>query len=82
MCIFIFILFCFLHVSPSHPTVQDKNLTMAKALYEQMVKDGIAVDELSLKRLAVLYREAGEDVPFSEPPVSHLHTVIMQDMAG
>uniref|UniRef100_A0A3P8RXI5 PROP1-like PPR domain-containing protein n=1 Tax=Amphiprion percula TaxID=161767 RepID=A0A3P8RXI5_AMPPE len=48
--------------------VLDKDLTSAKALYEQMQKEGIVVDELSLKRLAVLYRNAGETAPFPEPP--------------
>uniref|UniRef100_A0A672JT29 Leucine rich pentatricopeptide repeat containing n=1 Tax=Salarias fasciatus TaxID=181472 RepID=A0A672JT29_SALFA len=49
----------------------------AKALHEQMQKEGIAADELSLKRLAGLYREAGETLPFPEPPVrlkTHTHT--------
>uniref|UniRef100_A0A672JS70 Pentacotripeptide-repeat region of PRORP domain-containing protein n=1 Tax=Salarias fasciatus TaxID=181472 RepID=A0A672JS70_SALFA len=41
----------------------------AKALHEQMQKEGIAADELSLKRLAGLYREAGETLPFPEPPL-------------
>uniref|UniRef100_A0AAQ5YEK7 PROP1-like PPR domain-containing protein n=1 Tax=Amphiprion ocellaris TaxID=80972 RepID=A0AAQ5YEK7_AMPOC len=50
----------------------DKDLTSAKALYEQMQKEGIVVDELSLKRLAVLYRNAGETAPFPEPPVREL----------
>uniref|UniRef100_I3IX20 Leucine rich pentatricopeptide repeat containing n=1 Tax=Oreochromis niloticus TaxID=8128 RepID=I3IX20_ORENI len=45
-----------------------QDLPAAKALHEQMQKEGIVVDELSLKRLAVLYREAGETVPFPEPP--------------
>uniref|UniRef100_A0A7N8XIR9 Leucine rich pentatricopeptide repeat containing n=1 Tax=Mastacembelus armatus TaxID=205130 RepID=A0A7N8XIR9_9TELE len=54
--------------------VLDKDLVSAKALYEQMQKEGVVVDELSLKRLAVLYREAGEPVPFPEPPVSCVHT--------
>ncbi|XP_071336267.1 leucine-rich PPR motif-containing protein, mitochondrial [Trachinotus anak] len=48
----------------------DKDLPSAKALYEQMQKEGIVVDELSLKRLAGLYRTAGEPVPFTEPPES------------
>ncbi|XP_015233698.1 PREDICTED: leucine-rich PPR motif-containing protein, mitochondrial [Cyprinodon variegatus] len=48
----------------------DKDLPSAKALYEQMQKEGLEVDELSLKRLAGLYREAGETAPFSEPPES------------
>uniref|UniRef100_A0A8C6KH54 Leucine rich pentatricopeptide repeat containing n=1 Tax=Nothobranchius furzeri TaxID=105023 RepID=A0A8C6KH54_NOTFU len=46
----------------------DKDLASAKALYAEMQDKGIVVNELSLKRLAVLYREAGETVPFSEPP--------------
>ncbi|XP_045925978.1 leucine-rich PPR motif-containing protein, mitochondrial [Micropterus dolomieu] len=50
--------------------VLDKDLSSAKALYEQMQKEGIVVDELSLKRMAVLYRDAGETVPFPEPPES------------
>ncbi|MEQ2306456.1 hypothetical protein AMECASPLE_008482 [Ameca splendens] len=50
--------------------VLDKDLPSAKALYEQMQKEGLHVDELSLKRLAGLYREAGETAPFSEPPES------------
>uniref|UniRef100_A0AAQ5WZI0 PROP1-like PPR domain-containing protein n=1 Tax=Amphiprion ocellaris TaxID=80972 RepID=A0AAQ5WZI0_AMPOC len=54
--------------------VLDKDLTSAKALYEQMQKEGIVVDELSLKRLAVLYRNAGETAPFPEPPVSLTNT--------
>uniref|UniRef100_A0A1A8HPD2 Leucine-rich PPR-motif containing n=1 Tax=Nothobranchius korthausae TaxID=1143690 RepID=A0A1A8HPD2_9TELE len=48
----------------------DKDLASAKALYGKMQDEGLAVDELSLKRLALLYREAGEPVPFSEPPES------------
>uniref|UniRef100_A0A671Y8Q5 Leucine rich pentatricopeptide repeat containing n=1 Tax=Sparus aurata TaxID=8175 RepID=A0A671Y8Q5_SPAAU len=48
--------------------VVDKDLSSAKALYEQMQKEGIAADELSLKRLAVLLRNQGETVPFTEPP--------------
>ncbi|XP_069549086.1 leucine-rich PPR motif-containing protein, mitochondrial [Brachyistius frenatus] len=50
--------------------VMDKDLPSAKALHEQMQKEGIVVDELSLKRLAVLYRKTGEMVPFPEPPES------------
>ena len=66
--------FSYLSPSPSHPAVLDKDLASAKALHEQMQKEGMVVDELSLKRLAVLYRDAGETVPFTEPPVSHKHT--------
>ncbi|XP_024152765.1 leucine-rich PPR motif-containing protein, mitochondrial [Oryzias melastigma] len=50
--------------------VLDKDLTSAKALYEQMLREGVTVDELSLKRLARLYRETGETAPFPEPPES------------
>ncbi|XP_051945899.1 leucine-rich PPR motif-containing protein, mitochondrial [Xyrauchen texanus] len=46
----------------------DKDLGSAKALYEQMQAEGVKADELTLKRLALLYREAGETVPFKEPP--------------
>uniref|UniRef100_A0A8C6NJ90 Leucine rich pentatricopeptide repeat containing n=1 Tax=Nothobranchius furzeri TaxID=105023 RepID=A0A8C6NJ90_NOTFU len=49
----------------------DKDLASAKALYAEMQDKGIVVNELSLKRLAVLYREAGETVPFSEPPLKN-----------
>ncbi|XP_071370521.1 leucine-rich PPR motif-containing protein, mitochondrial-like [Centroberyx affinis] len=48
----------------------DKDLTSAKALYEQMQKEGMKVDDLTLKRLAALYRDAGETAPFLEPPES------------
>lgn len=51
----------------------DKDLSSAKALYEQMQTEGVLADELSLKRLAVLYRNHGETAPFPEPPVSHAH---------
>ncbi|KAM7385366.1 hypothetical protein PAMP_001453 [Pampus punctatissimus] len=47
----------------------DNDLLSAKALYDLMQKEG-TVDELSLKRLAMLYRNAGESVPFTEPPNS------------
>lgn len=51
----------------------DKDLTSAKALYQQMKDEGLQVNELSLKRLAVLYKNAGEAVPFEEPPVTMTH---------
>lgn len=35
-----------------------------------MQNEGVQADELTLKRLALLYREAGETVPFQEPPVN------------
>uniref|UniRef100_A0A8C7RWQ7 Leucine-rich pentatricopeptide repeat containing n=1 Tax=Oncorhynchus mykiss TaxID=8022 RepID=A0A8C7RWQ7_ONCMY len=50
----------------------DNDLVSAKALYQQMQTEGVEADELCLKRLAVLYRNAGETVPFTEPPVSAL----------
>ncbi|XP_076016482.1 leucine-rich PPR motif-containing protein, mitochondrial [Genypterus blacodes] len=49
----------------------DNDLTSAKALYEQMQKEGLTVDDLSLKRLASLYQSSGETVPFTEPPESY-----------
>ncbi|GLD51462.1 leucine-rich PPR motif-containing protein, mitochondrial [Lates japonicus] len=48
----------------------DEDLASAKVLHEQMQKEGIDIDELSLKRLAKLYCDAGETVPFTEPPES------------
>uniref|UniRef100_A0A8C7MB25 Leucine rich pentatricopeptide repeat containing n=1 Tax=Oncorhynchus kisutch TaxID=8019 RepID=A0A8C7MB25_ONCKI len=55
----------------------DNDLVSAKALYQQMQTEGVEADELCLKRLAVLYRNAGETVPFTEPPVSaHTHTLL------
>ncbi|KAL0983843.1 hypothetical protein UPYG_G00133470 [Umbra pygmaea] len=48
----------------------DNDLVSAKALYQQMQSEGMAVDELCLKRLAKLYKNSGEVVPFSEPPES------------
>ena len=62
-----------LSLSRSRLAVVDKDLSSAKALYEEMQKEGIAADELSLKRLAVLFRNEGEMVPFTEPPVSLTH---------
>ena len=54
----------------------DNDLVSAKALYQQMQTEGVEADELCLKRLAVLYRNAGETVPFTEPPVSaRTHTL-------
>ncbi|KAK1791516.1 hypothetical protein P4O66_013518 [Electrophorus voltai] len=46
----------------------DKNLEEAKALYRRMQAEGLQMNELSLKRLAQLYKKAGEPVPFEEPP--------------
>lgn len=66
--------FSSLSLSLSPPAVIDKDLLSAKALHQQMQQEGLQVDELSLKRLAVLYRSAGEELPFSEPPVSRSRT--------
>uniref|UniRef100_A0A8C7GG48 Leucine rich pentatricopeptide repeat containing n=1 Tax=Oncorhynchus kisutch TaxID=8019 RepID=A0A8C7GG48_ONCKI len=63
-------------IPPSDISV-DNDLVSAKALYQQMQTEGVEADELCLKRLAVLYRNAGETVPFTEPPVSaHTHTLL------
>uniref|UniRef100_A0A8D3E2B5 Leucine rich pentatricopeptide repeat containing n=1 Tax=Scophthalmus maximus TaxID=52904 RepID=A0A8D3E2B5_SCOMX len=51
----------------------DNDLVSAKALHEQMQKEGMVMDNVSLKRLAVLYRNAGETAPFPEPSVGHAH---------
>lgn len=51
----------------------DQDLNSAKALYQQMQNEGLQVNELSLKRLALLYKNAGEAVPFEEPPVNITH---------
>uniref|UniRef100_A0AAY4D3Q6 PROP1-like PPR domain-containing protein n=1 Tax=Denticeps clupeoides TaxID=299321 RepID=A0AAY4D3Q6_9TELE len=48
----------------------DKDLASAKALHDQVQQEGMQPDELFLKRLAVLYRDAGEAAPFQEPPES------------
>lgn len=51
----------------------DKDLASAKALHQRMQTEGVLADELSLKRLAVLYRTHGETAPFPEPAVSRVH---------
>ncbi|XP_072533831.1 leucine-rich PPR motif-containing protein, mitochondrial [Salminus brasiliensis] len=48
----------------------DNDLSAAKALYQQAQADGLEVDELFLKRLALLYKKSGEDPPFVEPAES------------
>lgn len=51
----------------------DQDLASAKALYERMQAEGVKIDELTLKRLAKLYKDSGETVPFEEPMViSHI----------
>ncbi|XP_073690181.1 leucine-rich PPR motif-containing protein, mitochondrial [Garra rufa] len=58
----------YLHLVKSYGI--DKDFGSAKALYERMQAEGVKADELTLKRLAQLYKEAGETVPFDEPPES------------
>uniref|UniRef100_A0A670K785 Leucine rich pentatricopeptide repeat containing n=1 Tax=Podarcis muralis TaxID=64176 RepID=A0A670K785_PODMU len=48
----------------------DEDVASAKALYDEMKAEKLHPDELFLKRLAVLLKNAGEPVPFTEPPVS------------
>ncbi|KAM4771378.1 leucine-rich PPR motif-containing protein, mitochondrial [Rhinophrynus dorsalis] len=48
----------------------DKDVDAASALYEKMKAEKLNPDELFLKRLAVLLRDAGKPVPFPEPPES------------
>uniref|UniRef100_A0A8C5H6M7 Pentacotripeptide-repeat region of PRORP domain-containing protein n=1 Tax=Gouania willdenowi TaxID=441366 RepID=A0A8C5H6M7_GOUWI len=56
--------------------VVDEDLTSAKALHEQMQKEGMTVDELSLKRLAGLYRKVGETLPFPDHSF-HFYTQLL-----
>ncbi|KAL8185306.1 UNVERIFIED_CONTAM: hypothetical protein K2H54_045534 [Gekko kuhli] len=46
----------------------DGDVASAKALYEKMKAEELHPDELFLKRLAILLKNAGEPVPFTEPP--------------
>lgn len=48
----------------------DEDVASAKALYDKMKAEKLHPNELSLKRLAVLLKRAGEPIPFIEPPVS------------
>lgn len=48
----------------------DKDAVSAKALYEHLTARNIKLNDLFLKRYAVLLKKAGEPVPFTEPPVS------------
>lgn len=48
----------------------DSDVSSAKALYESLTAKNIKLDNLFLKRYAVLLKKAGESVPFAEPPVS------------
>lgn len=51
-------------------SVLDNDVSSAKALYENLTAKNIKLDDLFLKRYAVLLKNAGESVPFAEPPVS------------
>lgn len=48
----------------------DSDVSSAKALYENLTTKNIKLDDLFLKRYAVLLKNAGESIPFTEPPVS------------
>uniref|UniRef100_UPI00398E714A leucine-rich PPR motif-containing protein, mitochondrial n=1 Tax=Pristiophorus japonicus TaxID=55135 RepID=UPI00398E714A len=48
----------------------DNNVVSAKALYEKVKEEKLMPDELFLKRLAVLLKNSGESVSFTEPPES------------
>ncbi|ELK14743.1 leucine-rich PPR motif-containing protein, mitochondrial isoform X1 [Pteropus alecto] len=50
--------------------VMDSDVPSAKALYENLTAKNIKLDDLFLKRYAVLLKNAGESVPFTEPPES------------
>uniref|UniRef100_K9IP78 Leucine-rich PPR motif-containing protein, mitochondrial n=1 Tax=Desmodus rotundus TaxID=9430 RepID=K9IP78_DESRO len=50
--------------------VLDSDVSSAKALYESLTAKNIKLDNLFLKRYAVLLKKAGESVPFAEPPES------------
>ncbi|XP_032095335.1 leucine-rich PPR motif-containing protein, mitochondrial [Sapajus apella] len=46
------------------------DVTSAKALYEHLTAKNIKLNDLFLKRYAILLKGAGESVPFTEPPES------------
>uniref|UniRef100_A0A8C3YMW0 Leucine-rich PPR motif-containing protein, mitochondrial n=1 Tax=Catagonus wagneri TaxID=51154 RepID=A0A8C3YMW0_9CETA len=48
----------------------DKDITSAKELYENLTAKDMKLNDLFLKRYAVLLKNAGESVPFTEPPES------------
>ncbi|KAF6321370.1 leucine rich pentatricopeptide repeat containing [Rhinolophus ferrumequinum] len=50
--------------------VLDNDVSSAKALYENLSAKNMKLDDLFLKRYAVLLKNAGESVPFVEPPES------------
>ncbi|XP_057597000.1 leucine-rich PPR motif-containing protein, mitochondrial isoform X2 [Hippopotamus amphibius kiboko] len=50
--------------------VLDSDVASAKALYENLAAKDVKLNDLFLKRYAVLLKKAGESVPFTEPPES------------
>ncbi|XP_037384043.1 leucine-rich PPR motif-containing protein, mitochondrial [Talpa occidentalis] len=48
----------------------DKDVASAKLLYEHLTAKNIKLNDLFLKRYAVLMKNFGESVPFTEPPES------------
>uniref|UniRef100_A0A8B9LHX6 PROP1-like PPR domain-containing protein n=1 Tax=Astyanax mexicanus TaxID=7994 RepID=A0A8B9LHX6_ASTMX len=68
------VLTSYMSKSSNVPGKVQYDLSSAKALYQQMQDDGIQVDELSLKRLAKMYTDAGETVPFEVPQVNISHS--------
>ncbi|KAM9721033.1 leucine-rich PPR motif-containing protein, mitochondrial [Dama dama] len=50
--------------------VLDNDVASAKALYESLTAKNVKFNDLFLKRYAVLLKNAGESVPFAEPPES------------
>ncbi|KAG8123199.1 hypothetical protein E2320_018559 [Naja naja] len=48
----------------------EKDVVSCKAVYEKMKAKNVGLNELSLKRLAVLLKQYGQPVPFTEPPES------------
>uniref|UniRef100_A0A8D3E8I7 Leucine rich pentatricopeptide repeat containing n=1 Tax=Scophthalmus maximus TaxID=52904 RepID=A0A8D3E8I7_SCOMX len=74
--------FLFLPLSTSDVADLDNDLVSAKALHEQMQKEGMVMDNVSLKRLAVLYRNAGETAPFPEPSHEILAVQLKRDFCS
>ncbi|XP_048208975.1 leucine-rich PPR motif-containing protein, mitochondrial isoform X2 [Perognathus longimembris pacificus] len=50
--------------------VLDKDVASAKALYKQLTAKNTKLNDLFLKRYALVLKDAGEPVPFTEPPES------------
>ncbi|XP_044519217.1 leucine-rich PPR motif-containing protein, mitochondrial [Gracilinanus agilis] len=48
----------------------DRDTASAKALYEEMKAKNIKMNNIFLKQYAILLKNAGEPVPFTEPPES------------